>query len=84
MSSIILISRPGCSACSKLERYLLAHDIGFQKVDGSTAEGKTWMLTEGVFLSYFPALLVDGRLYEYAALFAEDGQVLDLMEGILA
>jgi glutaredoxin len=76
--SIILFSRSGCAGCARLHRYLEAHGIAFEEVHGDTAEGRARMLTEGIFLQFFPALSVDGRLYEYASLISEDGNVLDL------
>lgn len=78
MKDVILFSRTGCDGCERLKRYLEAHKVAFEEVKGDAAEGRTWMLTNDIFLEYFPALSVDGRLYEYASLIAEDGNVLDL------
>jgi glutaredoxin len=80
MRKIILYSKSRCSSCANLKRYLGVRGIEYEEVSGDTAEGKTRMLTEGIFLAYFPALAVDGRLYQYADLFGESGEVLDLSE----
>lgn len=83
MKKIILYTKAGCAACANLMRYLDASGIRVEEVDGGSAAGKTMMLTDGIFLAYFPALAVDGRLYQYADLFGESGEVLDL-SGIVA
>lgn len=73
---IAVFSRPGCSACDQLKGFLHLHKIAYKDIDGSTAEGLTIMRTEGIFLSYYPALCVDRRLYEYPALFDEHGGLM--------
>ena len=73
---IAVFSRPGCSACDQLKGFLHLHKIAYKDIDGSTADGLTIMRTEGIFLSYFPALCVDRRLYEYPALFDEHDNLL--------
>lgn len=71
-----VFSRPGCSACDQLKGFLRLHKIEYRDIDGSSAEGRTYMLTENIFLSYYPALRVDTRLYEYSHLFDEHGNLL--------
>lgn len=79
-SEIFLLSRPMCSDCAKLKRYLDAHKIAYEEKDCSKGPGLAWQRQEDYWPQWYPALVVDGRLYEHAALFAEDGQLLDLKE----
>jgi hypothetical protein len=54
----------------------------YEEIHGDTAEGATYMRINGIFLSYYPALCVEKRLYQYADLFDSHGDLLNL-EGIL-
>ena len=73
---VIVFSKPMCSACDMLKAFLELHKIEYKTINGATAEGQTTMRTNGVFPLYYPALCVDGRLYEYAAMFGERGELL--------
>jgi hypothetical protein len=76
--NILLFIKSGCSACNKLKSYLDAQNVSYVTVSGDTASGQVFMRTNGVFLAYYPALCVNGRMYEYAALFSEKGELMDL------
>lgn len=75
---IILFARSGCAGCANLKRYLDSKGIIYEEIHGDTAEGATYMRINGIFLSYYPALCVGKRLYQYADLFDSHGDLLDL------
>jgi len=81
---IIVFSKPLCSACDQLKAYLELKNIEYESVNGETSQGRTFMLTHNIFLAYYPAFCVDGRLYEYSSIFDEHGQLLDLREMLAA
>lgn len=78
MRRIIFFCKDKCSACANLKRYLDSKNIVYEEIHGDDAAGATYMRINGIFLSYYPALCVEKRLYQYADLFAEDGNLLDL------
>ena len=77
---ITLYTRPGCTGCMALKAALERRGVEFRTVDGFTSTGMTEMLTSEppVCLSFYPALKVGDRLYEYASLIGEKGEVLPL------
>lgn len=82
---VIVFSLPFCFACDQLKEYLESRRIAYKAINGQSAEGKAFMLTNGVFLAFFPGLCVDGRLYEYVHLFDEKGGILrDTLEEIFS
>jgi hypothetical protein len=84
MKKVIVFHKPHCFACDQLKEYLESRRIAYKAVNGQSADGRALMLTNGVFLSFFPGLCVDGRLYEYAHLFDEKGGILTkMLEDIL-
>lgn len=78
MRKIYLFGQPGCGGCQRLKDELSRRGMTFVYVDARDPRNMTWMRTNGIFLAYYPALCVDGRLYEYADLIGESGEVLDL------
>jgi len=76
MKTIYVFHKPLCGACGILQRFLTSRRIDYNAIDGTTAEGVTFMRTNGIFLSYYPAMCLDGRLYEYSDLFDEKGELL--------
>jgi hypothetical protein len=77
MKKIYLFGQPGCEGCQRLVAELSRRKVSFAYKNAKDARDATWMRTNGIFLAYYPALCVDGRLYEYADLFGESGEVLD-------
>jgi len=75
-NDIYLFHKPLCGACELLKKFLTSHRIDYKAIDGMSAEGATLMRVNGVFLSYYPAMCLDGRLYEYSDLFDEKGGLL--------
>ena len=85
MKQVVVFHKPFCFACDQLKEYLESRRIAYKAVNGQSAEGKTFMLTHEVFLAFYPGLCVDGRLYEYAHLFDENGGILrDALEEIFS
>jgi len=81
---VIIFSRSNCSACDQLKRYLKERGVEYTDIDGMSPAGRAKMLVNQVFVSYFPALCVDGKLYEYPHLFDEHGSLLqESINGIL-
>ena len=76
MKTIYLFHKPLCGACDLLKKFLTSRRIEYKAVNGEEAEGRTFMRVNGVFLSYYPAMCLDGRLYEYSDLFSEKGELL--------
>jgi len=73
---VVVFSRQSCAACDQLKRYLKERGVEYTDIDGMSPAGRAKMLVNQVFVSYFPALCVDGELYEYPYLFDETGSIL--------
>ena len=73
---VIVFSRPGCEGCDRLKAFLQRQKVEHRDINGDSAEGRTYMRINGVFLAYYPAICVSGRLYEYPAIFDEHGELL--------
>jgi hypothetical protein len=80
MKKVILIGTNACEGCQRLKDELSRRKVEFLYKDAKDARDATWMRTNGIFLAFYPALCVGGKLYEYASLIGEDGAVLDLSE----
>lgn len=75
---IILFTKPMCGGCELLKHHIQSKGIAYREMDGMSAKGRAELLCAGYSSGYLPALLVNGRLYEYAALFSERGELLEL------
>jgi hypothetical protein len=82
MKKVYLFQKRGCVACENLRRYLDSKGIEYKTISGDTAKGISTMRTNEIFLSFYPALCVENRLYQFADLFDSKGNILDL-ESIL-
>jgi glutaredoxin len=81
---LILITRLGCTGCERLKAFLEKRGLPYRELDGLSAEGLTELRAAQCFPQYFPVLMVGGRAYEYASLFGEKGELLDLSEVLLS
>ena len=77
---VILFSSPACSKCALLKRHLKSRNVAFTEMDVTTAEGRTELLISGATGTYLPILLIGDRILEYAAIFDEHDNLLDLTE----
>ena len=84
MKKIYMIGRSGCGGCQRLKEELSRIGVAFDYKNGEDASDKAWMIVNGVFLACYPALCVDGKLYEYASLFDEKGDLMvDELRGLV-
>jgi len=77
---VILFSSPTCGKCAMLKSHLKSRGVTFREIDVTTAEGRTELLISGASGVYLPILVIDGRVLEYAAIFDEHDNLLDLSE----
>lgn len=77
---VILFSSPACSKCALLKRHLKSRNVAFLEMDVTTPEGRTELLISGATGTYLPILKIDDRVLEYAAIFDEHDNLLDLTE----
>lgn len=80
MKDITVYSRPMCESCDRLKQFLKKKGIEFQEIDGMSAKGLSSLRCGGCFPQYFPVLQVGEVFYEYASLFGEHDELLDLTE----
>ncbi len=80
MPEVTLFTSPTCSHCAQLKIYLKCRNVEFTEMDVTTPEGRTEMLISGATGSYLPILKIGDRVLEYAAIFDEHGNLLDLGE----
>lgn len=79
-NEIIVFTKPLCGSCELLKHHLQSKGIAYKEMDGMSAEGRAELICAGYSCGYLPAMIVNGRLYEYASLFGEHGELLDLEE----
>ena len=77
---VILFSSPACSKCALLKRHLKSRKVAFTEMDVTTPTGRTELLISGATGTYLPILKIDDRVLEYAAIFDEHDNLLDLTE----
>ena len=77
---VILFTAPTCHKCAQLKSHLKSCNIAFTEMDVTTAEGRTELLISGVACVYLPILMIGDRVLEYAAIFDEHDNLLDLGE----
>ena len=77
---VILFTSPTCSKCAQLKSYLKSRRVVFTEMDVTTAEGRTELLISGASGVYLPILMIGDRVLEYAAIFDEHDNLLDLGE----
>lgn len=80
MEEITVYTKPKCSGCEALKNHLKKRGIDFQELDGTSAVGLSALRCAGCFPMYYPVLQVGERIYEWASLFDEKGNLLDLTE----
>ena len=77
---VILFTAPTCSRCAQLKRHLKSCNVTFTEMDVTTPEGRTELLISGASGVYLPILMIGDRVLEYAAIFDEHDNLLDLGE----
>lgn len=77
---VILFSSPTCSKCAMLKSHLKSRNVAFTEMDVTTPAGRTELLISGASGTYLPILKIADRVLEYAAIFDEHDNLLDLTE----
>lgn len=77
---VILFTSPTCHKCAQLKSHLKSCNVAFAEMDVTTAEGRTELLISGATGTYLPILKIGDRVLEYAAIFDEHDNLLDLGE----
>ena len=79
-NEVILFTAPTCHKCAQLKSHLKSCNVAFAEMDVTTAEGRTELLISGASGVYLPILMIGDRVLEYAAIFDEHDNLLDLGE----
>ena len=79
-NEVILFTAPTCHKCAQLKSHLKSCNVTFAEMDVTTPEGRTELLISGATGTYLPILMIGGRVLEYAAIFDEHDNLLDLGE----